>query len=165
MYSQALNTQELSTDTSEPAERLQARIDAEERIEPNDWMPETYRRTLVRQIGQHAYSEIVGMLPEGNWLTRAPTLRRKASLLATVPDEGQVADENHAVLFGPSVAETALSADEVVRCYFDSTAAPICPVRWPHSSLGEGDRSPRRATARIAHCHAGRWRDNAQRLL
>src|SRR6202047_1572292 len=88
MYSQALNTQDASTDTSELAERFQARIDAEERIEPNDWMPEAYRRTLVRQISQHAHSEIVGMLPEGNWLTRAPTLRRKAALLAKVQDEG-----------------------------------------------------------------------------
>src|ERR1700719_313567 len=87
MYSQALNTQDASTDTSELAERFQARIDAEERIEPNDWMPEAYRRTLVRQISQHAHSEIVGMLPEGNWLTRAPTLRRKAALLAKVQDE------------------------------------------------------------------------------
>ncbi|MEL6947076.1 MAG: 1,2-phenylacetyl-CoA epoxidase subunit PaaA, partial [Pseudomonadota bacterium] len=64
------------------------RIDAEEKIEPNDPMPEGYRRTLIRQIGQHAHSEIVGMLPEGNWITRAPTLRRKAALLAKVQDEG-----------------------------------------------------------------------------
>jgi ring-1,2-phenylacetyl-CoA epoxidase subunit PaaA len=68
--------------------RFQARIDAEEKIEPNDWMPEAYRRTLIRQIAQHAHSEIVGMLPEGNWLTRAPSLRRKAALLAKVQDEG-----------------------------------------------------------------------------
>jgi ring-1,2-phenylacetyl-CoA epoxidase subunit PaaA len=67
--------------------RFQARIDAEERIEPNDWMPEAYRRTLIRQISQHAHSEIVGMLPEGNWITRAPSLRRKAALLAKVQDE------------------------------------------------------------------------------
>jgi len=76
---------------AEPAEKLarfQARIDAEEKIEPNDWMPEAYRRTLIRMISQHAHSEIVGMLPEGNWITRAPTLRRKAALLAKVQDEG-----------------------------------------------------------------------------
>ena len=88
MYSQALNTPTGPADTSEAAERFQARIDAEERIEPNDWMPEAYRRTLIRQISQHAHSEIVGMLPEGNWITRAPTLRRKAALLAKVQDEG-----------------------------------------------------------------------------
>ena len=63
------------------------RIDAEERIEPNDWMPAAYRKTLTRQISQHAHSEIVGMLPEGNWITRAPSLRRKAALLAKVQDE------------------------------------------------------------------------------
>ena len=66
---------------------FQARIDAEERIEPNDWMPAAYRKTLTRQISQHAHSEIVGMLPEGNWITRAPSLRRKAALLAKVQDE------------------------------------------------------------------------------
>ena len=60
---------------------------ADEFIEPKDWMPEAYRRTLVRQISQHAHSEIVGMLPEGNWITRAPSLRRKAILLAKVQDE------------------------------------------------------------------------------
>ena len=70
-----------------PAARFQARVDAEERIEANDWMPEAYRRTLIRQISQHAHSEIVGMLPEGNWITRAPSLRRKAALLAKVQDE------------------------------------------------------------------------------
>jgi len=67
--------------------QFQDRIDAEERIEPKDWMPEAYRKTLVRQISQHAHSEIVGMLPEGNWITRAPSLRRKLALLAKVQDE------------------------------------------------------------------------------
>ena len=80
MYSQALNTATGPADSSEAAQRFQERIDAEERVEPNDWMPEAYRRTLIRQISQHAHSEIVGMLPEGNWITRAPTLRRKAEI-------------------------------------------------------------------------------------
>ena len=90
MYTQALNTSEAEDRNLEDAaraEQFQARIDAEERIEPNDWMPAAYRKTLVRQISQHAHSEIVGMLPEGNWITRAPTLRRKAALLAKVQDE------------------------------------------------------------------------------
>ncbi|PIK69515.1 1,2-phenylacetyl-CoA epoxidase subunit A, partial [Methylobacterium frigidaeris] len=92
MYTQALNARETTTplggpEDAERAARFQARIDAEERIEPNDWMPEAYRRTLTRQISQHAHSEIVGMLPEGNWITRAPTLKRKAALLAKVQDE------------------------------------------------------------------------------
>lgn len=67
---------------------FEARVAADEFIEPKDWMPDAYRRTLVRQISQHAHSEIVGMLPEGNWITRAPSLRRKAVLLAKVQDEG-----------------------------------------------------------------------------
>ena len=66
---------------------FQERIDRGEKIEPKDWMPDAYRKNLIRQIGQHAHSEIVGQLPEGNWLTRAPTLERKANLLAKVQDE------------------------------------------------------------------------------
>ena len=76
---------------AEDPERLaafEARVAADDFIEPKDWMPEAYRKTLVRQISQHAHSEIVGMLPEGNWITRAPSLRRKAMLLAKVQDEG-----------------------------------------------------------------------------
>ncbi|HJP69938.1 MAG TPA: 1,2-phenylacetyl-CoA epoxidase subunit PaaA [Sphingomicrobium sp.] len=68
-------------------EAFDARVAADDFIEPKDWMPEAYRRTLTRQISQHAHSEIVGMLPEGNWITRAPSLRRKAILLAKVQDE------------------------------------------------------------------------------
>jgi ring-1,2-phenylacetyl-CoA epoxidase subunit PaaA len=68
-------------------EAFEARVAADDFIEPRDWMPEAYRRTLTRQISQHAHSEIVGMLPEGNWITRAPSLRRKAILLAKVQDE------------------------------------------------------------------------------
>ena len=91
MYTQGLNV----TDTGKPAAaedptklaRFQAKVDAEDKIEPNDWMPAAYRKTLVRQISQHAHSEIIGMQPEGNWLTRAPSLRRKAGLLAKVQDE------------------------------------------------------------------------------
>ena len=66
---------------------FEARVAADEFIEPRDWMPDAYRRTLVRQISQHAHSEIVGMLPEGHWIARAPSLRRKAILLAKVQDE------------------------------------------------------------------------------
>ena len=68
-------------------QRFEQRIAQETAIEPQDWMPDAYRKTLIRQIGQHAHSEIVGMLPEGNWIARAPTLRRKAILLAKVQDE------------------------------------------------------------------------------
>jgi ring-1,2-phenylacetyl-CoA epoxidase subunit PaaA len=90
MYTQGLNV----TDAGRPAPedpqklgRFQAKVDAEDKIEPNDWMPAAYRKTLIRQISQHAHSEIIGMQPEGNWITRAPTLRRKAGLLAKVQDE------------------------------------------------------------------------------
>ena len=75
MYSQGLIGADTKSDeTEEFLAAFQARIDREEKIEPNDAMPDGYRKTLIRQIGQHAHSEIVGMLPEGNWITRAPTL-------------------------------------------------------------------------------------------
>jgi ring-1,2-phenylacetyl-CoA epoxidase subunit PaaA len=77
----------VSTEDPEKLAAFEARVAADEFIEPKDWMPEAYRRTLTRQISQHAHSEIVGMLPEGNWITRAPSLRRKAILLAKVQDE------------------------------------------------------------------------------
>jgi ring-1,2-phenylacetyl-CoA epoxidase subunit PaaA len=69
-------------------ERFDERVAADLKVEPQDWMPDAYRRTLVRQISQHAHSEVVGMLPEGNWVTRAPSLERKAILLAKIQDEG-----------------------------------------------------------------------------
>ncbi len=75
------------TNQEELAQQFQAKVDAEIKIEPKDWMPDEYRKTLIRQISQHAHSEIVGMLPEGNWITRAPSLRRKVALLAKVQDE------------------------------------------------------------------------------
>ncbi len=90
MYAQALNANDDITGGPEDADkvaRFQAKIDAEDKIEPNDWMPAAYRRTLLRQISQHAHSEIIGMQPEGNWLTRAPSLKRKAALLAKIQDE------------------------------------------------------------------------------
>src|SRR3954447_22516657 len=91
MYAQGLNAPSdaapVGPEDQEQTARFQARVDAGARIEPNDWMPAGYRKTLTRQISQHAHSEIVGMLPEGNWITRAPSLRRKAALLAKVQDE------------------------------------------------------------------------------
>src|ERR1700723_114122 len=90
MYTQALNASQAEDRVVEDAAKVTAfekRVAAEEKIEANDWMPAAYRKTLTRQISQHAHSEIVGMLPEGNWITRAPSLRRKAALLAKVQDE------------------------------------------------------------------------------
>ena len=91
MYTQGLDQagkdKQAVAETAELLQAFQERVDAEEKIEAKDWMPEAYRRTLVRQISQHAHSEIIGMQPEGNWLTRAPSLKRKAILLAKVQDE------------------------------------------------------------------------------
>lgn len=91
MYTQALSLDKPpdpgQAEEPERLARFQQRIDAESRIEAMDWMPAAYRRTLVRQISQHAHSEIIGMQPEGNWLTRAPSLKRKLQLLAKIQDE------------------------------------------------------------------------------
>ena len=70
-------------------QRFEAYVASEKKIEPKDWMPDAYRKTLIRQISQHAHSEIVGMLPEGNWISRAPSLKRKAILMAKVQDEAE----------------------------------------------------------------------------
>ena len=89
--------------------RFQSAIDKDEKIEARDWMPDAYRKTLVRQISQHAHSEVVGMLPEGNWITRAPSLKRKLALLAKVQDEA-----GHG-LYLYSAAETlGVSRDEML---------------------------------------------------
>jgi ring-1,2-phenylacetyl-CoA epoxidase subunit PaaA len=87
MYSQGLRDSKAGDDPQELLEAFQKRIDAEEKIEPRDWMPQAYRKTLTRQISQHAHSEIVGQLPEANWVTRAPSLKRKLILLAKIQDE------------------------------------------------------------------------------
>ncbi|GAO41999.1 1,2-phenylacetyl-CoA epoxidase subunit PaaA [Flavihumibacter petaseus] len=94
---------------TDPQEIFDDKVAREIRIEPKDWMPDKYRQTLIRQISQHAHSEIVGMLPEGNWITRAPTLRRKATLIAKVQDEA-----GHG-LYLYSAAETLnISRDEML---------------------------------------------------
>lgn len=113
MYAQLVETgvkRVRSREELDPQEAaFQSRIDAGVKIEPKDWMPEGYRKTLVRQISQHAHSEIVGQLPEGNWITRAPTLKRKAILLAKVQDEA-----GHG-LYLYSAAETlGVSRDDLV---------------------------------------------------
>jgi len=113
MYTQGLDQggkeKRASAETPEQLAAFQKRIDAEEKIEAKDWMPEAYRRTLIRQISQHAHSEVIGMQPEGNWLTRAPSLKRKAILLAKIQDEG-----GHG-LYLYSAAETlGISRDQMV---------------------------------------------------
>lgn len=132
MYTQAM-------DLPDPAAKLQAvpsadprqaefdsRIDADQKIEPQDWMPEAYRKTLLRQISQHAHSEIVGMLPEGNWISRAPSLKRKAILLAKVQDEG-----GHG-LYLYSAAETlGTSRDEMVEALHSGKAKYSSIFNYP----------------------------------
>jgi ring-1,2-phenylacetyl-CoA epoxidase subunit PaaA len=88
--------------------QFDATIEADQRIEPRDWMPEAYRKTLIRQIAQHAHSEIIGMQPEGNWITRAPSLRRKAILMAKVQDEA-----GHGLYLYSAVETLGVSRDEL----------------------------------------------------
>jgi len=85
------------------------KVDREIRIEPKDWMPEQYRKTLIRQMSQHAHSEIVGMLPEGNWITRAPSLRRKATLIAKVQDEA-----GHGLYLYAATETLGISREEMI---------------------------------------------------
>lgn len=112
MYAQLVKSEGAKPREEMTAEEIafQERIDRGEKIEPKEWMPDGYRKTLIRQIGQHAHSEIVGQLPEGNWITRAPTLERKAILLAKVQDEA-----GHG-LYLYSAAETlGVSRDELLE--------------------------------------------------
>ncbi|HSG96723.1 MAG TPA: 1,2-phenylacetyl-CoA epoxidase subunit PaaA [Woeseiaceae bacterium] len=138
MYTQGLDQAgktDAARNAEETAEQLrafQARIDKEEKIEAKDWMPEAYRRTLVRQISQHAHSEIIGMQPEGNWLTRAPTLKRKAILLAKVQDEA-----GHG-LYLYSAAETlGVSRDQMVADLLSGKAKYSSIFNYPTLSWAD----------------------------
>jgi len=120
---------------NEPADRMarfDACIDADGRIEPQDWMPEAYRKTLIRQISQHAHSEIVGMLPEGNWISRAPSLKRKAILIAKVQDEA-----GHG-LYLYSAAETlGTSRDEMLHALHTGRAKYSSIFNYPTLSWAD----------------------------
>ena len=113
MYAQMIKSEATQEDPEKLA-AFQARIDAGEKIEPKDWMPEGYRKTLIRQIGQHAHSEIVGQLPEGNWITRAPTLERKAILLAKVQDEA-----GHGLYLYCAAETLGVTRDELTEMLLD----------------------------------------------
>ena len=127
MYTQGLNQRDAAqTDISAEALRFQAHIDAEEKIEANDWMPDAYRRTLIRQISQHAHSEIVGMLPEGNWITRAPSLRRKAALLAKVQDEG-----GHGLYLYAAAETLGVSREELIDQLLEGRAKYSSIFNYP----------------------------------
>ncbi len=111
---------------------FQARIDSEEKIEARDWMPEKYRQTLIRQISQHAHSEVVGMLPEGNWINRAPSLRRKVALLAKVQDEA-----GHG-LYLYSAAETlGAKRSDLIQQLLDGTAKYSSIFNYPTLSWAD----------------------------
>ena len=128
MYTTELGKQNRVVAAEDPAKlaAFEARVAADEFIEPKDWMPEAYRRTLTRQISQHAHSEIVGMLPEGNWITRAPSLRRKAILLAKVQDEA-----GHG-LYLYSAAETlGTSRDEMIEALHSGKAKYSTIFNYP----------------------------------
>jgi len=107
-------------------ERFDARIDAGDFIEAKDWMPENYRKTLLRQISQHAHSEIVGMLPEGNWISRAPTLKRKAILLAKVQDEG-----GHGLYLYAAAETLGQSRDEMLAALHSGKAKYSSIFNYP----------------------------------
>lgn len=111
---------------------FEARVDAEEKVEPNDWMPEAYRRTLIRMISQHAHSEIVGMLPEGNWITRAPSLRRKAALLAKVQDEG-----GHGLYLYAAAETLGISREEMVEQLLSGKAKYSSIFNYPTLSWAD----------------------------
>jgi ring-1,2-phenylacetyl-CoA epoxidase subunit PaaA len=113
-------------DDPELVAAFEARVAADEFIEPKDWMPEAYRKTLIRQISQHAHSEIVGMLPEGNWLTRAPSLRRKAVLLAKVQDEG-----GHGLYLYCAAETLGASRDEMTEALLEGRAKYSTIFNYP----------------------------------
>jgi len=134
MYTQALDIPQQNTDAKGPRTienpayqaEFDAKIDAGGYIEAKDWMPESYRKTLVRQISQHAHSEIVGMLPEGNWITRAPTLKRKAILLAKVQDEG-----GHGLYLYAAAETLGVSRDELLDALHSGRAKYSSIFNYP----------------------------------
>ena len=136
MYAQMVDTglkQVQGRDDLSPEERVfQQRIDDGVKIEAKDWMPDAYRKTLIRQISQHAHSEIVGQLPEGNWVTRAPTLKRKAILLAKIQDEA-----GHG-LYLYSAAETlGVSRDELLAALHSGRAKYSSIFNYPTLSWAD----------------------------
>lgn len=132
MYTQGLDSlgkdceHKVATDATALEGRFQAKVDADEKIEPKDWMPDAYRQTLIRQISQHAHSEIVGMLPEGNWITRAPTLRRKAVLIAKVQDEG-----GHGMYLYSAAETLGISREQMVDQLLAGTAKYSSIFNYP----------------------------------
>lgn len=111
---------------------FQAKIDQEIKIEPKDWMPDAYRKTLIRQISQHAHSEIVGMLPEGNWITRAPSLKRKAILLAKVQDEA-----GHGLYLYSATETLGITRDQTIHDLHSGRAKYSSIFNYPTLTWGD----------------------------
>lgn len=124
MYAQLVETG--AAEASEKDREFQEKIDRGVRIEANDWMPEGYRKTLIRQISQHAHSEIVGQLPEGYWITRAPSLQRKAILLAKVQDEA-----GHGLYLYCAAETLGISRDEMTAQLLSGTAKYSSIFNYP----------------------------------
>lgn len=119
-------TTEVLIDEASEQEVFDALIAAEQRIEPRDWMPEAYRKTLIRQISQHAHSEIIGMQPEGNWITRAPSLKRKAILMAKVQDEA-----GHGLYLYSAAQTLGITRDEMTQQLIDGKAKYSSIFNYP----------------------------------
>ncbi|WP_325894269.1 1,2-phenylacetyl-CoA epoxidase subunit PaaA [Grimontia sp. NTOU-MAR1] len=113
-------------------EAFQQKIDREEKIEPKDWMPEAYRQSLIRQISQHAHSEVIGEQPEGNWITRAPSLRRKAVLLAKVQDEA-----GHGLYLYSSAETLGISRAEMIEALQTGKAKYASIFNYPTQTWGD----------------------------
>src|SRR4051812_18075751 len=128
MYTQGLDQAEPlgDEDVSRLSDRFEAKVAAEEKVEPTDWMPDAYRTLLTRQIAQHAHSEIVGMLPEGNWLSRAPSLRRKGVLLAKVQDEA-----GHGLYLYAAAETLGVTREELVDQLLDGRAKYSSIFNYP----------------------------------
>ena len=131
MYSQALDERDEHAVEAINA-RFEERVAAEEKVEPNDWMPEAYRKTLIRQISQHAHSEIIGMQPEGNWITRAPSLRRKTILLAKVQDEA-----GHGLYLYAAAETLGISREELVDQLLEGRAKYSSIFNYPTLSYAD----------------------------
>jgi len=136
MYTQAMDLapkeERAALEDAASQARFDARIDAGDFIEAKDWMPEHYRKTLVRQISQHAHSEIVGMLPEGHWITRAPTLKRKAILLAKVQDEG-----GHGLYLYAAAETLGTSRDQLIEALHSGKAKYSSIFNYPTLSWAD----------------------------
>ena len=119
----------------EPEAVFERLVEEDGRVEPRDWMPEAYRKTLIRQIAQHAHSEIIGMQPEGNWITRAPSLRRKAILLAKVQDEA-----GHGLYLYAAAETLGVARDELVDLLHRRPAEVLLDLQLPDADLGRHRR-------------------------